>query len=35
MTGTGPELFDHLGPGAQRFAVAEDCGVSRITEMPA
>ncbi|MEL6169545.1 MAG: DNA replication/repair protein RecF [Pseudomonadota bacterium] len=30
MTGTGPELFNHLGDRAQRFEVTEDGGVSAI-----
>ena len=34
LTGTGPELFDSLGPRAQSFAVADDDGLSRITEIP-
>jgi DNA replication and repair protein RecF len=33
MTGTGPELFDTLGPRAQSFEVADDNGISRITEI--
>ncbi|MBD3774606.1 MAG: DNA replication and repair protein RecF, partial [Rhodobacteraceae bacterium] len=32
MTGTGPELFDTLGSRAQVFEVADDGGLSRITE---
>ena len=33
LTGTGPELFDSLGPRAQSFEVADDDGLSRITEI--
>ena len=33
MTGTGPEMFDDLGPGAQRFAVTETDGLSTLTEV--
>jgi len=32
MTGTGPELFVGLGPGAQRFEVTETEGLSQIRE---
>lgn len=32
LTGTGPELFESLGARAQRFAVNETDGQSRITE---
>ncbi|MCF1710649.1 DNA replication/repair protein RecF [Tabrizicola sp. J26] len=32
LTGTGPELFDSLGTRAQRFAVNETDGQSRVTE---
>ena len=35
MTGTGPELFDSLGPRAQSFEIADDNGTSRITEITA
>lgn len=31
MTGTGAELFDDLGPRAQRLAVTESDGVSQVT----
>jgi DNA replication and repair protein RecF len=33
MTGTGPELFDDLGPAAQRFALTETGGLSALTEL--
>ncbi|HEX9858980.1 MAG TPA: DNA replication/repair protein RecF [Paracoccaceae bacterium] len=33
MTGTGPELFDSLGPRGQTFHVADESGLSRITEV--
>jgi len=32
MTGTGPELFDDLGPRAQYLAVTEDCGTSAVSQ---
>jgi DNA replication and repair protein RecF len=32
MTGTGPELFDDLGPRAQYLSVADDDGRSTVTE---
>ena len=31
MTGTGPDLFEVLGPRAQRFEITEDGGVSRVS----
>ena len=33
MTGTGPELFDTLGPRAQAFDVADSGGLSQIAEV--
>jgi len=35
MTGTGPELFETLGPRAQFFEVAETGGLSQVTERTA
>jgi hypothetical protein len=31
MTGTGPELFEHLGPRAQHIAVTEANGISEVS----
>ena len=33
MTGTGPELFDTLGPRAQCFEIVDDTGISKIAEI--
>jgi DNA replication and repair protein RecF len=33
MTGTDPDLFDSLGNRAQTFAVADEGGESRISEV--
>jgi DNA replication and repair protein RecF len=33
MTGTEPELFDTLGPRAQAFEIADDNGLSLVTEI--
>ncbi len=32
MTGTGPELFDDLGPRAQYLSVTEDRGTSAVSQ---